>query len=113
MTFIKLKPPELSAIALARSRFGTTLGIMLIRTGSVIVQATPVINVKKNMPDMQKRRSDQRAHENRGDDQYPLCVQEQLAPVHAVGGHPRHGPGDQERQGTQTIQRAEQHRVAG
>ena len=53
MTFIKLKPPELSAIALARSRFGTTLGIMLIRTGSVIVQATPVISVKKkNMPNI-------------------------------------------------------------
>ncbi len=36
----------MSATALASSPLGTALGIKLMRTGSVIVQATPVIRVK-------------------------------------------------------------------
>ncbi len=48
MIFIKLNPPEFSAMALARSSLGTRLGIMLCLTGSVKVQAIPVINVNTN-----------------------------------------------------------------
>ena len=50
-TFIRLKPPELSAIAFGSSSLGTMLGIILWRTGSVNVQAIPVINVNTKICD--------------------------------------------------------------
>src|SRR4029450_4427607 len=94
MTFMRLNPPELSAIALASSALGTTLGIRLCLTGSLNVQPIPVINVNTKMchtchpPETNKP-----PLEDRGQDQKVLSAQHKFLPVHAVGGDTRHGAG--------------------
>ena len=64
------------------------------------------------MPDVEQARGHQRAHQHRGNDQYPLSAQQQPLSVHSICRYARHGAGDEKRQSAQSVERSEQHRIA-